>query len=299
MLITSSVTIKPGVYQLNASDSLSRPLIRIRGNNITVDFNRALLQGSNNRQLPNQFYGLAVLVEGNNITIRNARISGYKVAIMAKGCKDLRIENSDFSYNYRQQLQSTWLHEDVSDWMSYHHNEKDEWLRYGAGIYLKDCTGSIIRNNTITGGQCALMMTGSNEGTITDNDFSFNSAIGIGMYRSSRNHILHNKLDFNVRGYSHGFYNRGQDSAGILVFEQCNENVFAYNSVTHGGDGFFLWAGQTTMDTGEGGCNNNYVYKNDFSYAPTNGVEITFSKNQIIGNIINECDHGVWGGYSW
>ena len=129
MLITSSVTIKPGVYQLNASDSLSRPLIRIRGNNITVDFNRALLQGSNNRQLPNQFYGLAVLVEGNNITIRNARISGYKVAIMAKGCKDLRIENSDFSYNYRQQLQSTWLHEDVSDWMSYHHNEKDDWLR--------------------------------------------------------------------------------------------------------------------------------------------------------------------------
>ncbi len=299
MLITSSVTIKPGVYKLNASDSLSRPLIRIRGNNITVDFNRALLQGSNNRQLPNQFYGLAVLVEGNNITIRNARISGYKVAIMAKGCKDLRIENSDFSYNYRQQLQSTWLHEDVSDWMSYHHNEKDEWLRYGAGIYLKDCTGSVIRNNTITGGQCALMMTGSNEGTITDNDFSFNSAIGIGMYRSSRNHILHNKLDFNVRGYSHGFYNRGQDSAGILVFEQCNENVFAYNSVTHGGDGFFLWAGQTTMDSGEGGCNNNYVYKNDFSYAPTNGVEITFSKNQIIGNIINECDHGVWGGYSW
>ncbi|HMU73361.1 MAG TPA: hypothetical protein PKD93_11505, partial [Ferruginibacter sp.] len=80
MLITSSVTIKPGVYQLNATDSLSRPLIRIRGNNITVDFNRALLQGSNNRQLPNQFYGLAVLIEGNNITIRNARISGYKVA---------------------------------------------------------------------------------------------------------------------------------------------------------------------------------------------------------------------------
>jgi parallel beta-helix repeat protein len=299
MIISSSVKVKKGNYRLNAYDSLSRPVILIKGNNIVVDFDNALLQGSVDKQLPNQFYGLAILIKGNNITLKNANITGYKVAIMAEGCKDLIIENSDLSYNYRQQLQSTWLHEDVSDWMSFHHNENDEWLRYGAGIYLKDCNSSNIKNNTITGGQCALMMMRCNDGMITDNDFSFNSAIGIGMYRSSRNLILHNKLDFNVRGHSQGFYNRGQDSAGILVFEQCNNNVFAYNSVTHGGDGFFLWAGQTTMDTGEGGCNDNYVYQNDFSYAPTNGVEITFSRNRIIENIIKECDHGIWGGYSW
>ena len=31
---------------------------------------------------------------------------------------------------------------------------------------------------------------------------------------------------------------------------------------------FFLWAGQTTMDTGEGGCNDNTLIDgNDFSYA--------------------------------
>ncbi len=299
MLITSSVKVKKGYYRLNGYDSLNRPLILIKGNNITVDFDNAMLQGSTDKQLPNEFYGLAILIKGNNITLKNARISGYKVAVSADGCKNLTIESSDFSYNYRQQLQSTWLREDVSDWMSYHHNENDEWLRYGAGIYLKDCSKAVIRHNTITGGQCALMMMRSNDGMITGNDFSFNSAIGIGMYRSSRNNILHNKLDFNVRGHSQGFYNRGQDSAGILVFEQCNDNVFAYNSVTHGGDGFFLWAGQTTMDTGEGGCNDNYIYKNDFSYAPTNGVEVTFSKNKIIDNIIKECDHGIWGGYSW
>jgi len=299
MIISSSILIKKAVYQLDGYDSLNRPVILIKGNNITIDFNNAFLQGNKAGQVPNEFYGLAILIKGNNITLKNAKIRGYKVAVMAEGCKNLKIENSDFSYNYRQQLQSTWLREDVSDWMSYHHNENDEWLRYGAGIYLKDCSNSVIQNNTITGGQCALMMMRSNDGLITDNDFSFNSAIGIGMYGSSRNNILHNKLDFNVRGHSYGFYNRGQDSAGILVFEQCNNNVFAYNSVTHGGDGFFLWAGQTTMDTGEGGCNDNYLYKNDFSYAPTNGIEVTFSKNTIIDNIIKECDHGIWGGYSW
>ncbi len=299
MVITSSIQVKKRMYRIMGYDSLNRPVILIKGNNITIDFNNALLLGNAADQLPDTFYGLAILIKGNNITIKNAKIRGYKVALMADGCTDLKIENSDFSYNYRQQLQSTWLREDVSDWMSYHHNENDEWLRYGAGIYLKDCSKTIIRNNIITGGQCALMMMRSNDGLITDNDFSFNSAIGIGMYRSSRNNILHNKLDFNVRGHSHGFYNRGQDSAGFLVFEQCNDNVFACNSATHSGDGFFLWAGQTTMDNGEGGCNNNYVYKNDFSYAPTNGVEITFSKNNIVDNIINECDHGIWGGYSW
>ncbi|HMI77697.1 MAG TPA: right-handed parallel beta-helix repeat-containing protein, partial [Ferruginibacter sp.] len=299
MIISSSVKVKKGNYRLNGYDSLNRPVIMIKGDNITVDFDDALLQGSIDKQLPNQFYGLALLIKGNNITLKNARVTAYKVAIIAEGCTNLRIENSDFSYNYRQQLHSGWLHEDVSDWMSFHHNENDEWLRYGAGIYLKDCNKAVIQNNTITGGQCALMMMRCNDGEITDNDFSFNSAIGIGMYRSSGNYILHNKLDFNVRGHSQGFYNRGQDSAGILVFEQCNENVFAYNSATHSGDGFFLWAGQTTMDTGEGGCNENSIERNDFSYAPTNGVEVTFSYNGIYNNIIRECDNGIWGGYSF
>lgn len=299
LIIKESVQIKKNTYFIDSYDSLSQPLIRIEGNNITVDFGGAILQGSNNFKNPNQFYGLAILVKGNNITIKNAFVKGYKVALMADGCKSLSIMHCDFSYNYRQHLQSSWLSEDVSDWMSYHHNENDEWLRYGAGIYLKNCSQPKIQHNTITGGQCALMMVRCTNGLITDNDFSFNSAIGIGLYRSSFNKIIHNKLDFNVRGYSHGFYNRGQDSAGILVFEQCNDNVFAYNSVTHGGDGFFLWAGQTTMDNGSGGCNDNYIVQNDFSYAPTNGIEVTFSKNHIFYNTINECDHGIWGGYSW
>ena len=41
--------------------------------------------------------------------------------------------------------------------------------------------------------------------------------------------------------------------------------------MTHGGDGLFLWAGQITMDTGQGGANDNLFYGNDFSFAPTNG----------------------------
>jgi hypothetical protein len=83
------------------------------------------------------------------------------------------------------------------------------------------------------------------------------------------------------------------------VYEQSSNNLFAFNSATHSGDGFFLWAGQSTMDTGEGGCNDNLIFGNDFSHAPTNGVEVTFSRNTIAGNYITDCTHGIWGGYSY
>lgn len=300
MVINKSVKIKKGAYALNGFDSLDKSVLVIEGNNLIIDFNGAELKGSNNKKLPDEFYGVGIIIKGGkSITIKNLKAKGYKVALMARNVEGLKIENCDFSYNYRQHLNSTQEKEDISDWMSYHHNENDEWLRYGAAIYLLGCNGAVISSNKITGGQNALMMTGCNNGMIYNNDFSFNSGIGLGMYRSSNNRVLHNKLNFNVRGYSHGVYNRGQDSAGILVYEQSNNNLFFKNSVTHSGDGFFLWAGQTTMDTGSGGCNDNQVLYNDFSYAPTNGIEVTFSRNKIANNRIYECDHGIWGGYSF
>ena len=110
---------------------------------------------------------------------------------------------------------------------------------------------------------------------------------------------MHNRASYNVRGYSHGFYRRGQDSADLLMYEQSSRNLVAYNSMTHGGDGLFLWAGQSTMDTGQGGSNDNLFYANDFSFAPTNGMEATFSRNRFINNRIEGSDHGLWGGYSY
>lgn len=298
--ITKSAKFKKGVYKINAPVNGSGSVIIIEGTNIIVDFNSAELKGSNNKKTPDEYYGIAILVrKGKNITIKNLKARGYKIAILARSVEGLILENCDLSYNYRQHLNSTQEKEDISDWMSYHHNENKEWLRYGAAIYLEDCNKATVKNCKVTGGQNALMMTRCNNGKIFNNDFSFNSGIGIGMYRCSANEVSYNRLNFNLRGYSHGVYNRGQDSAGILVYEQSNYNIFYKNSATHCGDGFFLWAGQSTMDTGEGGCNDNVILENDFSYAPTNGVEVTFSRNRISGNRIFQCDHGIWGGYSY
>jgi hypothetical protein len=300
LTITKSALVVSASYRIPTNQSLKQPAIQIKGNNITVDFRGAILEGSAPTTEPDARKGLGLSVSGKNITIKNVRVRGYKVGLLARGCSGLKIVDSDFSYNWKQHLASTLDKEDESDWQSYHHNDNDEWLgTYAGAIYLTGCDKFEIRNCKAVDGQCGLMLSRSNHGLVWNNDFSFLSGIGLAMYRSSDNRIMHNNIDWCVRGFSYGVYNRGQDSAGILIYEQSNRNVFAYNSVTHGGDGFFLWAGQTTMDTGQGGCNDNLLYGNDFSHAPTNGIEATFSRNQFVNNLILECWHGIWGGYGF
>ena len=298
MVITQSVKVKPGVYRLPAAGEA--PILAVRGAGIVVDFQGAVLEGADPESDPDGYAGTAVLVDGGDrVTISNAVIRGYKNAIVARGSSNLHLTHNDLSHNWKQRLWSLVEHESLLDWMSYHSNEKDEWLQFGGAIYLVDCDNAEIDHNTVRQGQNGLMVTRSWGVFIWNNDFSFNSSLGVGLYRVSNSRILHNRIDFNVRGYSHGYYNRGQDSAGILMYEQSSNNIVAYNSVTHGGDGLFLWAGQSTMDTGEGGANDNLFYRNDFSHAPTNGIETTFSRNYFIENRIEENWHGVWGGYSW
>ena len=309
MTIESSCAIERREYRLDPPRAYgfvppfgadtAQAVITIRGDDIIADFQNAALIGADDGTLPDNFRGVAIRIEGRRITLRNARIRGFKVAVLALDVENLRLENCDFSYNYRPRLYSGREQEDERDWLYYHHNEQDEWLRYGAGAYLRDCRFFVVKNCRATANQNALLLHRCDGGLIYNNTFQFNSGLGIGLYRSNGNRVMHNRLDWNVRGYSHGFYARGQDSAAILVYEQSNNNLFAYNSCTHSGDGFFLCAGQYTMDTGLGCCNDNYLFGNDFSHAPTNGVELTFSRNRVQGNLITDCTYGIWAGYSF
>lgn len=297
LVVSRSVRVKPGSYLLKGD--LEAPALTIKGNGIVVDFTGVVLRGTPATAMPDARTGLGVLVEGRNVTIKGLKAHGYKIGVLARLAPGVKLIDCDLSYNWKQRLFSTPEKEDPADWMSFHHNEKGEWLQAGVGAYLDRCDGFEVKGLKVTGGQSGLFVDRCEEGQVWNCDLSFNSALGIGMYRSSRNRIAHNRIDYDVRGFSYGVYNRGQDSAGILIFEQCHKNLFAYNSVTHGGDGFFLWAGQHTMDTGEGGCNDNLLYANDFSHAPTNGIEATFSRNAFVGNRVHGSFHAVWGGYSY
>lgn len=300
LVITQSARIAQRVYRLTAPESLDSAVITIRGEDITVDFAGATMEGMSTDANPDLAQGVAIRVEGGrNVRIVNARVRGYKVGILARHTRNLSLTDNNLSYNWKPRLYSVIEHESLIDWLSFHHNEKDEWLRYGAGAYLSDVEAGEIRGNTVSQGMNGLMLVRTNGLAIWNNNFSFNSGVGIGLYRSSGNRIMHNRVDYDVRGYSEGFYRRGQDAADLLMYEQSDKNIVAYNSMTHGGDGVFLWAGQSTMDTGEGGANDNLFYLNDFSFAPANGIEATFSRNVFIGNYVEGCEYGMWGGYSY
>jgi len=294
MVITQSVVVEPKTYRL------SGPPIRIRGDNITVDFRGAVLEGIGPEVEPDQATDTAIVIEGGKaIRLEDARIRGYKIGILARGTRGLELVDNNLSDNWKPRLFSLFEHESLVDWLSFHHNENREWLRFGAGVYLEDVKHGFLRDNTIEHGMNGVLLVRSDSLTIRNNNFSFNSGLGIGLYRSSDDSIIHNRLDYNVRGYSHGRYTRGQDSADLLLYEQSSRNVVAFNSMTHGGDGIFLWAGQTAMDSGKVGANDNLFYGNDVSYSTANGVEITFSRNTVIANKAWGGEYGVWGGYSY
>ncbi len=298
LVITRSVIVRPGTYDLPATDST--PILTIRGNSLTVELTGVVLRGSPRGTAPDRFHGTAIRVDGGTgVVLRGATLRGYKVGILARGTRGLTLERNDVGYNWKPRLYSVPEHESLVDWLSYHHNEADEWLRYGAGIYLVDVAGGEIRGNVARQGMNGLLLTRSRDLRIWNNDFSFLSGLGIGLYRSAHNVLMHNRVDWCVRGYSHGVYARGQDSAALLMFEQSSDNIVAYNSMTHGGDGLFLWAGQSTMDSGTGGSNDNLFLGNDFSFAPTNGMEATFSRNRFVDNLVEGSTHGLWGGYSF
>ncbi len=296
--ITSSATIAPGIYTI--PDPENDGSVVISADDVTVDFSGATLLGGDANAPADQFTGRGIVVRGNNVTLRNARVHGFKIGIFAEDAPGLTIADCEVSRNYRQKLRSTPQREDLSDWLYGHENDDNEWQRYGAGMYLFRCPKATVMRCRGRNGQNGICLVRCDESHVVDNDLSFMSGWGLAMWRSSRCDVFNNKFDWCIRGYSHGVYSRGQDSAGILVYEQCKDNVFAFNSATHGGDGFFLYAGNETLrKSGSGGCNGNLVYKNDFSHAVANGIEATFSDgNLFVENILDECDHGVWAGYS-
>ncbi len=300
LVIAGSARLAPGAWRLPAPASTDSALITIRGDSVTLDLTGVTLEGADPLADPDTFEGVAIRVEGGRgVRIVGGTIGGYRVGILALGTRDLVIEDADLGRQWKPRLYSLVEHESLVDWLSYHRNEQGEWLRFGAAIYLDSVTGGAIRGVRAEQGMNGLLMSRTAGLRVEGNTFAFNSGLGIGMYRSSDNVIARNRLDFNVRGYSHGFFRRGQDSAALLLFEQSSRNVVAFNSATHSGDGLFLWAGQQTMDDGSGGSNDNLFIGNDFSFAPTNAMEATFSRNAFVANRAEGSDHGLWGGYSY
>ncbi len=291
-------------------DGLDGVIVLRGAQGVTLDLTGVRLRGTPADTHLDQNLGFGIVIEDcRDVTVRGGELGGYKVCVAVRGSTGVVLEDMTFDGWFGQHLGSTPAAEDAADWLRPHENDQDEWIsKYGAAISFTDCSRVTVRRCRGRHGQNGVLLTRTDASSIYDNDFSFLSGWGLGMYRSSGNVISHNIFDYCVRGYSHGVYARGQDSAGILMFERCCDNVVAFNSATHGGDGVFLFAGRDLVEAlarerGEehpGGSDRNLFYGNDLRYSPANALEATFSSgNLVVENRLSGCaQHGIWAGYS-
>jgi parallel beta-helix repeat protein len=273
------------------------------------------LRGAPAGVAPEAYEGLGIVVRGARVELRGARVSGFRVALTVDGGSGARVVDADVSDNRRQRLHSTHAREEPSDWLFPHANDDGEWARdHGAGLRVVAARGVRVERLRARDVQNGILFERVEESLVIGCDASFLSGWGLALWRSSDNRVLANRFDFCVRGYVHGHYNRGQDSAGVLLFEQSSRNLFEGNSLTHGGDGIFGFAGREALgdvpppaarpgephfDHERRGCNGNVFRANDLSFAAAHGLELTFSFDaRIEGNLFEDnaiC--GVWLGY--
>lgn len=287
--------------RFHVPDAYADGAVRIQGSHLVVDFGGAELVGADEAQPPEAFAGVGILVEGCDITLRNVKVRGYKVGIHARNCTGLAIEDVDVSANFRQKLASTPSREDGNDWLWAHRNADDDWMtQYGAGLCVEDSTEVTLRRVTARNGQNGILLIRVTDSSVVDCDCSFLSGWGLALWQCSRNLIARNAFDFCVRGYSEGRYSRGQNSAGILMVEQCTRNEILENSATHGGCGLLALPGPDTLArTDRTGHNDNRIIGNDFSYCAAHGLEMAFGfDNWIAGNrLIDNSIAGMWLAY--
>jgi parallel beta-helix repeat protein len=327
------IVIPPGTILRDAN---TNGVLRIAADGITVRFAPGSeLRGAAAGTPWDTLRGIGIRVDGHRkVKIFGARVHGYFNGLVASRADGLVVDGGDFSDNYRQRLRSTPQAEDGADWLFPHHNDENRWRdQYGGAVCVEASSGVTVSNLRVRRGQNGIILDRVEGSRVYDNDCSFLSGWGLALWRSSRNTICRNAFDFCVRGHVEGVYNRGQDSAGILCFEQCNDNVIAANSATHGGDGFFGFAGREALgefwmeterrrlrqetgredvdalirvptevarDFSARGCNRNLLIGNDFSYAPAHGIEMTFSEGNVFARnrLVENAICGIWGGYS-
>ncbi len=276
----------------------------------TLDLSGLVLRGAVEGTPRDSMVGTGILLEDCvGVTIKGGVLRGYKVALRLERCVGVEVAGLSVPEGWAMRLRSSDCAEDGADWLWPHENDKDEWARdYGAAVSVVDSSGVKLHGVRVRGMQNGIQLVRSHGALVWDCDASFLSGWGLALHRSSGNIVAHSRFDWCVRGYSHDRYWRGQDSAGILLFERSSDNLVWRTSATHGGDGVFLFAGRDLVEgraasRGEvdpGGCDRNTFAECDLSFAVANALECTFSDD--IWAIRNRLDgarmHGVWGGYS-
>jgi parallel beta-helix repeat protein len=287
--VRGEVKICPGRYRI--PDRAEIGVIVVAASGTRIDLTGVTLDSGDS--IAAAFTGAGILSRGlDSVSVRGGRVRGFRYGVRLEGGRGHRVSGIDLSGSRTQQMRSTAAVYDAADWLDIFH--PDTFESYGAGIYLKRVRGASITGVIARGSQNGIGLFESREAWIADNDVSGNSGWGIHLWKSSRNTIMRNKADHNVRCES-AAYRRGCDSAALLLREQSDSNLVAENDLTWSGDGFFLSGQRPHVSPSIG----NVVLRNDASHAWHNGFEATFGAwNVFLENRADSTDYGFWLGYS-
>src|SRR5688572_25645239 len=99
--------------------------IHIKGDGLAVEFmGGSMLHGADLDARPDTLSGLGIRIDGaKNLTLKNARVRGYKVGIYASNAPGLTIDTAEVADCWRQHLKSTAAAEDGADWLWPHKND--------------------------------------------------------------------------------------------------------------------------------------------------------------------------------
>lgn len=291
--------IRPGVYEL--PDVWRKGALMIEADDVVIDFQGAVITaGGDVTGRLDQLEGYGILIRNRrNVTIRNAVVRGYRYNIFVSGCENVRIENCDVSYSRSHRIWDRGAPRD--EWVVL--RNVNDWRTYGAGVWFERVRDGVIQNCRACSAQNGIVLVESDRCLITQNDCAFNSGWGLAFWQSCDNTIAWNRADFCDRPWAGVL---GGDSAGLIVSGSSHRNFFVDNSLTHGGDGFFLtgtseptteaWSQRRLM---EGSCDDNVIAYNDGSWCPANSFEGTFAfRNVYYRNQANDSGYGFWLGFS-
>ena len=170
----------------------------------------------------------------------------------------------------------------------------------GEGMYLKECEGNNILNNTCIGNEWGVRLESCDETTLVSNIFSHSENTGV-YFHSTYYEITNNTCDFNgldglylqngghtISGNS--FSNNGRTG---LVLYRSNSNLIINNTISHNERG--LWVTGSTM-AGQYSEDNNAHY-NVITFNTAYGIDLSGNDDNEINATENWWGH-VTGPYN-
>ncbi len=248
------------------------PII-IKASNITIDGRGAWVVGPRQGN-PKDFQGVGILANGvSNVTLKNINAERWDIGLKVERGSHWTVENCNFSGNF---------HYPEAGW-------GELGLHGGIVLLFSDhCTLRKIKANHVWD---ACRMENSHDNLVEENDFSHTSNTCVSLFTACRNQFLKNNLSYGMRirpGETHA-----RDSACVMVQAGSDDNYFADNDITHGGDGVFL-----RPSPGGWASAGNIFERNDTSYANNNCIEAQCPRNTYRHNKANHGSHGIWVGWS-